>query len=226
MTLQEEIELAREVCVSAHRGQFRRDMVTPYHTHPFAVADAVPDALKPAALLHDVVEDTPMFIDELHKMGFSNRTVQAVWMLTHYKDNSYDSYIQILMQCDDAVLIKIADMEHNLSCEPSERSKEKCGRWLPVLKARAAEINKSAAGAGDVSIEAVKTEGNKGSEGRETGGLAAWLPFPNSPGEWVLRSSSGHETRWLVAAGECTPDHWADYTHAQWRKQTNEKGQP
>ncbi len=114
--------------------------MTAYHTHPFAVAAAVPDELKPAALLHDVLEDTPILLAQLRQMGFSKRTINAVWMVTRYKGNPYDNYVQVLMQSDDAVIIKIADMEHNLSCEPSKNSKVKIAKWLPALKARAATI--------------------------------------------------------------------------------------
>lgn len=146
MNLEEEIELAKRVCVDVHAGQFRRDGVTAYHMHPFAVAAAVPDELKPAAYLHDVLEDTPILLANLIGMGFSKRTIEAVWMLTNYRDNSYDSYIQVLIQSPDAVVIKIADMEHNLSCEPSENSKRKIAKWLPVLKQRFDEQHEHTAG--------------------------------------------------------------------------------
>lgn len=141
MILQEEIQLAREFCIKAHAGQFRRDGVTPYHTHPMAVADAVPDELKPAALLHDVVEDCAVSFEQL-KVLFSNRTVSAVFFLTRKHPCNYGGYIKrMILYCPDAVKIKIADMEHNLSCQPSENSKKKIAKWLPILKAKE-ETNK------------------------------------------------------------------------------------
>lgn len=148
MTLSEEIEAAREFCIKAHAGQFRRDGVTPYHTHPMAVADAVPDDLKPAALLHDVVEDSgelqEPWIDKTWAQivkVFPFRTCASVFAITrwpHWKD--YDYYISygVLMNAD-AIRIKIADMEHNLNCQPSENSKRKIAKWLPVLKAKDSE---------------------------------------------------------------------------------------
>ena len=130
-----EIQNATELCVKAHAGQFRRDGVTPYHTHPFAVAEKVPDELKPAALLHDVIEDTTTTLAELFKMGtFSNRTLNAVWMVTRKAGDPYDEYMELLMKSNDAIIIKIADMEHNLSCDPSENSKRKIAKWMPKLK--------------------------------------------------------------------------------------------
>lgn len=144
MNLQEEIQAAKELCIKAHAGQFRRDGVTPYHTHPFAVADAVPDELKPAALLHDVIEDNPNkgFYRKIWT-SFSQRTMEAVVRLTRRSESeSYDEYMNRVMISPDAVKIKIADMEHNLSCEPSEHSKQKIARWLPILKAKDKENSK------------------------------------------------------------------------------------
>ncbi len=140
MTLQEEIEAARALCISAHAGQFRRDGVTPYHTHPMAVADAVPDELKPAALLHDVLEDTETKAMDLH--GISIKTLQTVMVLTR-REETYQQYISIVLMYPDAVKIKIADMEHNLSCQPSEHSKQKIAKWLPVLKRKDEEYDKT-----------------------------------------------------------------------------------
>lgn len=133
--LQEEILRAKLFCVNAHAGQFRRDGSTPYHTHPFAVADAVPDELKPAAYLHDVMEDCGVSVHALSLAGISARTILIVERLTRVPGESYDDYLLNVLGCPDAIRIKIADMEHNLSCDPSENSKAKIAKWLPVLKA-------------------------------------------------------------------------------------------
>jgi (p)ppGpp synthase/HD superfamily hydrolase len=36
-----QLQKALELCKEAHKGQFRKDGVTPYHTHPIAVAKLV-----------------------------------------------------------------------------------------------------------------------------------------------------------------------------------------
>ncbi len=133
MNLQEEIEAARALCISAHAGQFRRDGVTPYHTHPMAVADAVPDELKPAALLHDVLEDTHIEPEAL-RMYFSDRTCNAVAALTKKSRMHYDYYMTNVLYSPDAVKIKIADMEHNLKDNPTNHARRCYSYWLPVLK--------------------------------------------------------------------------------------------
>lgn len=134
-----EIERARIVASIAHHGQFRRDGIRPYISHPAAVAEMVEDRLKPIAWLHDVVEDTHVTISELKSLGFSDYVLEAVWKLTRNMSDTYDRYIQDkVMVNQDAIAVKIADMEHNLSCEPSEHSKAKIAKWLPILKSKLA----------------------------------------------------------------------------------------
>ena len=55
------IDIAKEIATNAHKGLFRRDGITPYITHPEAVAASLegehPDVIA-TAWLHDVLEDT------------------------------------------------------------------------------------------------------------------------------------------------------------------------
>ena len=59
--------------VRAHRGQFRKDMKTPYIQHPVEVAEivctmtSVPSVVE-AALLHDTVEDTQVRINDIARL--------------------------------------------------------------------------------------------------------------------------------------------------------------
>ena len=64
------IRLAFDTAVDAHKDQ-RRKSGEPYIMHPIAVAQIVADQIGlgatsiAAALLHDVVEDTPMTLDDI-----------------------------------------------------------------------------------------------------------------------------------------------------------------
>ena len=65
-----EINRAFWYAVKAHRGQTRKDGVTPFIEHPIEVAEIVGSMTKDsrviaAALLHDVVEDTPVKVQDL-----------------------------------------------------------------------------------------------------------------------------------------------------------------
>jgi (p)ppGpp synthase/HD superfamily hydrolase len=127
--------VARAVAIAAHAGQFRRDGKTPYHTHPEMVAESVRKELKPAAWLHDVLEDTPLTLAHLNWIGLPPHVIDTVLAITRGQDEAYDEYIERLLLSRNAVEIKIADMKHNLSCQPSENSKAKIAKWLPVLEA-------------------------------------------------------------------------------------------
>lgn len=62
---------AARFAAEAHAGQTRQGSTTPYVLHPLRVAEAVaalpdaPEALVCAALLHDVVEDTPVTLAQV-----------------------------------------------------------------------------------------------------------------------------------------------------------------
>lgn len=128
------IGLSEALAVAAHFGQFRRDGVTPYVTHPFAVAAMVEPRLKPVAMLHDTLEDTWMTMHILREAGFPEYVVSTVGILTRANGCKYEIYIRAMLHSRDAVTVKLADMRHNLSCEPSQRSIDKAKWALPMLE--------------------------------------------------------------------------------------------
>lgn len=70
--------------------------------------------LQSIAVLHDVVEDTDISLEDLRTMGFSDRVVKAVALLTHDKDNtSYEDYIAGVAKNEDARLVKLSDLRDN-----------------------------------------------------------------------------------------------------------------
>jgi (p)ppGpp synthase/HD superfamily hydrolase len=69
--------------------------------------------LQSVAVLHDVIEDTGITIADLRTMGFSNRVVDAVTLLTHDKETSYEDYILRIAENEDARLVKLSDLRDN-----------------------------------------------------------------------------------------------------------------
>lgn len=128
------VDQAKKVAEAAHHGQTRKDGRTPYFTHVQAVADAVEDRLKPIAYLHDVVEDTPITIDDLKSAGFPQYILDAVDLLTHKNQEPNVSYWTKIAQNKDAAPVKIADMKHNLSQTPNPRQKQKYEQGLALFK--------------------------------------------------------------------------------------------
>jgi len=66
------------------------------------------------AVLHDLIEDTGYTFTDLEVMGYSDRVINLLVLLTHSKNISYETYIeQIKSNSEDAVKIKLQDLRHN-----------------------------------------------------------------------------------------------------------------
>jgi (p)ppGpp synthase/HD superfamily hydrolase len=126
---------AQEIATQAHAGQFRRDGVTPYITHPEAVASFFKKGSMAwqVAWLHDVLEDTKWTKNDLAKAGISDSVIVSVEWLTHRKEETYAQYIERVARSYNPKKIKIADIFANLSDSPTDRQKEKYKKALAVL---------------------------------------------------------------------------------------------
>jgi len=108
----------------AHAGQTDASGLD-YYLHPIAVMNRLPaDAdleVRLAALLHDVLEDTPHTRQDLLAMGYSERTVAAVEWVTKTADDtrSYPEKIAAIIAGGnrDALEVKFADMSENADPE-------------------------------------------------------------------------------------------------------------
>lgn len=104
----------KALCIAyrAHEGQ-RDKAGVPYIFHPFHLAEQMPDELTTCvALLHDVVEDTPLTLDDLAG-DFPPAITNALALLTHQPGTSYDDYIRVLRDDPIAATVKRADLLHN-----------------------------------------------------------------------------------------------------------------
>lgn len=83
----------------------------PYVEHCYRVAGRLSDAPDDdvlAALLHDVVEDTTVSLEDLRAQGYSERTLWLVDKLTRRpEDGTYMDWIRSLAETGDAGLIRI-----------------------------------------------------------------------------------------------------------------------
>lgn len=125
-----------EIADSAHSGQFRFDGVTPYISHPKAVADAFPadqDILKAIALLHDVLEDTSLTAQDLLTQGVSPFVVDVVEILTKRPNEDYDVYLTRIKTNWWAKRVKIQDILYNLGDSPSKSLVKKYAKALKFL---------------------------------------------------------------------------------------------
>lgn len=107
------LALAIQIAADAHVDQSDRSG-KPYILHAIRVMDDVRSKdpeVKQIAVLHDVVEDTSWTIQQLSALGFSDRVIDALELLTH--DDAYDTYIEKMCTNRDAMLVKMADLRHN-----------------------------------------------------------------------------------------------------------------
>jgi GTP pyrophosphokinase len=123
------IRKAFDIAVEAHSEQ-RRKTGEPYIFHPIAVAKIVADEIGlgatsiAAALLHDVVEDTPYTIDDMERLFGENiaRIVSGLTKISSLKkEQDYsiqaENFRKMLLTLHDdvrVILIKIADRLHNM----------------------------------------------------------------------------------------------------------------
>lgn len=105
--------LALKTAFEAHKGQTDRSGL-PYIFHPYHLAEQMKtEDTAAAALLHDVVEDTDMTLDDLKSLGFPDRVLEAVKLLTHEEGTDYFDYVRKIKTNQTAVAVKLADLEHN-----------------------------------------------------------------------------------------------------------------
>lgn len=123
------IRKAFDVAMDAHKDQ-RRKSGEAYFFHPIAVAKIVASEIGlgataiAAALMHDVVEDTPITVEDIERM-FNSKVAQLVEGLT--KISKVQKEMNVSMQAENfrkmlftlnddvrVILIKIADRLHNM----------------------------------------------------------------------------------------------------------------
>lgn len=115
LTTDQMLLLAPTVAARAHKGQLRKDG-TPYFAHPVKVAIRCKTAeQKIVAILHDVVEDTEVSFGQLRELGFSNKILSALDSVTKRPGETYADFV--LRSKANAIgrVVKIADIEDNLS---------------------------------------------------------------------------------------------------------------
>ncbi len=108
------LEKAVNLAAQAHATQ-RDKYGMPYLMHVMRVAAQVNTVLeKTCAMLHDVVEDTEVTLDDLRREGFPERVLEVVALLTKAKDENYESYVEKVHAHPVARRIKLADLTDNM----------------------------------------------------------------------------------------------------------------
>ena len=109
------LEDAILLAVKNHKGQIDK-AGQPYILHPLRlILKMDTEEERIVAVLHDIIEDTPVTINELQEKGFSERIVDAVVCLTKKDGERYNEYIERVATNPLAKKVKLADLEDNIN---------------------------------------------------------------------------------------------------------------
>ena len=130
---------AQTLAAAAHAGQVDKSG-RPYVEHLAFVAEHVcGDDAKTVAWLHDIVEDTPVTLDDLRREGFPEHIVVAVDAHTHRAGEDYLDYVRRAAANPLARQVKIQDVLHNMDLSrltsPGPRDVERLhAKYIPALR--------------------------------------------------------------------------------------------
>ena len=119
------------IAYTAHREQVDYNGV-PYIFHPIHLAEQMDDEVSCAvALLHDVVEDTEITMEQLAK-EFPPEIIEPLKLLTHDDETDYFDYVRRIKSNPIAKKVKLADLAHNSDqsrCVGSDIPEERLEFW-------------------------------------------------------------------------------------------------
>ena len=138
MIYTEQTKKALKLCFKAHKNQTDKSGI-PYVFHPFHLAEQMTDELTTVtALLHDVVEDTPYTLDDLREMGFPEKVIGALTLLTHDPAVPYLDYVAKISSNPIAKAVKLADLRHNSDLtrldHPSEKDLARVEKYRKAIR--------------------------------------------------------------------------------------------
>ena len=124
------LEKAIEIAARAHTGQVDK-AGQPYILHPIQVMLRVQgEDARIAAVLHDVVEDSEVTIDDLRVEGFSSAVLEAVAALTKQKGETRIEAAFRAAENEIARIVKLADNAENMDLSRIPNPTEKDHRRM------------------------------------------------------------------------------------------------
>ena len=127
---------AIEIAAKAHAGQVDKGG-NPYILHPLRVmqnfCDDGDESAQICAVLHDVVEDTSVTLDDLRDEGFSEEIITALDCLTKRQGESYDDFISRVLTNELACKVKRGDLADNMNLtripNPTAKDEERIKKY-------------------------------------------------------------------------------------------------
>ncbi len=134
MIYTESTKKAINLMFKKHKDQVDKSGL-PYVFHPFHIAEQMKDENTTiVALLHDIVEDTDTTFEDLKEMGFNDKVIDALKLMTHNKDEDYFKYVEKIGKNPIARKVKIKDLEHNMDTSRldvvTKKDKERVKKYI------------------------------------------------------------------------------------------------
>jgi (p)ppGpp synthase/HD superfamily hydrolase len=139
----ERFEQLRDAIMLAVSAEYEKPLEKggrPYFLHPLRVMMRMdsPEQMM-AAVLHDVVEDTEITLEDLAARGYPPAVIDAVDRLTRREnDEDYEAYIERLAASDLARKVKLADLEDNMDVrrlgEVTEKDRRRLDKYLKTWR--------------------------------------------------------------------------------------------
>jgi len=107
------LERAIAIAATAHAGQVDKGGA-PYILHPLKVMlrmSSLEERI--VAVLHDVVEDCGISLEDLRKEGFSEEVLSAIESVTKVPGESYEDFVERAAQNPIGRVVKLADLDEN-----------------------------------------------------------------------------------------------------------------
>ena len=138
MIFTKQTKAALGICYAAHKDQFDKGGM-PYVFHPYRVAEQMHTENEvTVALLHDVVEDSNITIEDLRVKKFPLEVIFAVGVLTREQGTPYFEYIAKVRKNELARKVKIADLQDNMDLsrldKPTENDKKRVEKYRRALQ--------------------------------------------------------------------------------------------
>jgi len=124
------LEKAIAIAVNAHRGQTDK-VGQPYILHPLRMMLRLENENERiVAVLHDVLEDTAVTVDDLRREGFPEEILVALAHVTKREGEDYQAFVARAAGNSIARRVKLADLEDNLDVRRLETVGDKEAKRL------------------------------------------------------------------------------------------------
>ncbi len=132
------LERAIAIAAQAHAGQVDKAGAA-YITHPLRVMHRVSSAeARMVAVLHDVVEDTPVTFQDLREAGFSTEVLTALDAVTKRDGEAYEDFVRRAARDPIGREVKLADLADNCDlsriANPTMRDLERIHKYRHAIR--------------------------------------------------------------------------------------------